>query len=77
MSQAQLDAFIAMVRVDPAWQQRLQELESDPERLAEQVRQAGYDLADTEILWLTTCQDWMSDEPPAAGEGLQPLGIWG
>lgn len=77
MSQAQLDAFIAMVRADPAWQQRLQELEGAPERLASQVREAGYDLADAEILWLTTCQDWMSDEPPAAGEGLQPLGIWG
>ena len=77
MSQAQLDAFIAVVRADPAWQQRLLGLDADPVQLAETVRGAGYDLSDPEILWLTTCQDWMSEEPPTTGADHQPLGIWG
>lgn len=77
MSQQQLDAFIAVVRADPSWQERLQTLEADADAMAELVREAGYDLSDAEIVWLMTCQDWMSDEPPAAGEGIQPLGIWG
>ncbi|MCS5699256.1 Nif11-like leader peptide family natural product precursor [Cyanobium sp. FGCU-52] len=77
MSQQQLDAFIGVVRADPAWQQRIQTLESDVLTLAQQVRQAGYDLSDEEIVWLTTCQDWMSDAPASAGTGSPPLGVWG
>ena len=77
MSQAQLDAFIAVVHADPAWQQRLLGLGADPVQLAETVRGAGYDLSDPEILWLTTCQDWMSEEPPTTGADHQSLGIWG
>jgi len=77
MSQAQLDAFIAVVRADPTWQQRLLGLDADPVHLAETVRGAGYDLSDPEILWLTTCQDWMSEEPPTSGADHQTLGIWG
>lgn len=77
MSQAQLDAFIAVVRADPTWQQRLLRLDADPVQLAATVRGAGYDLSDPEIVWLTTCQDWMSEEPPTAGADHQSLGIWG
>lgn len=77
MSQQQLDAFIGLVRADPAWQQRIQTLETDVVTLARQVREAGYDLSDEEIVWLTTCQDWMWAEPPSAGTGSPPLGVWG
>ena len=77
MSQQQLDAFIGMVRADPTWQQRIQTLETDVVALAQQVRQAGYNLSDEEIVWLTTCQDWMSSAPPSAGTGSPPLGVWG
>ncbi len=77
MSQEQLDAFIGVVWADPAWQQRIQSLETDVVSLAQQVRQAGYDLSDEEIVWLTTCQDWMSAAPAPAGTGSPPLGVWG
>jgi hypothetical protein len=77
MSQQQLDAFIGMVPADPAWQQRIQTLETDVVALAQRVRQAGSNLSDEENVWLTTCQDWMSSAPPSAGTGSPPLGVWG